>query len=164
MKTLIISRHGKAKEAGENQSDLLRELSPRGLKDVKAISKELLKKDIVPGLIVSSPAIRSVATARKLADAMDLPDSKVVTRDSLYGNYSNEIFQFLESIGPDQKVIMIVGHIPSLLIMIEYLSGVILESYPTLATLVLDFDAERWNELTEKKGTLRKLFIPSEIR
>jgi phosphohistidine phosphatase len=164
MKTLVITRHGKGKEARENQSDLLRELSPRGLRDIKIIGKELRKKDLVPGLILSSPAIRAVGTARKLADSMEVPEYLIVTRDSLYGNFSNEIFQFIESIGADQTTILLVGHNPSLLILIEYLSGVILERYPTLSTLVLDFDVERWSELTQKKGTLRKLFIPSEMR
>ncbi len=164
MRTLIISRHGKAKEPRENQSDLLRELSPRGLRDIKVIARELLKKDLVPGLIVTSPAIRAVETARELAKIMEVSGSWVITRDSMYGNFSNEIFQFIETIGADQNIVLLVGHNPSLLILIEYLSGVILESYPTLSTLVLDFDVERWSELTEKKGILRKLFIPSELR
>ena len=59
---------------------------------------------------------------------------------------------------------MIIGHLPSLLLVIEFLSGLVLERFPTLATLVLDFDVEKWSELAEKKGTLRKLLIPSELR
>ena len=164
MKTLIIARHGKGIEPVESQHDVLRGLSSRGLKDIKTIGKELLKKNLIPGIIFSSPAIRAVETARHLASCLELPKSVVFTRDSLYGNFSNEIFSFMDSIGCNDKIVMIVGHNPSLLIMIEYLSGVILESFPTLATLVLDFDVENWGELTEKKGTMRKLFIPSELR
>ena len=59
MKTLIISRHGKAAQATENQPDLLRELASRGQKDARVIAQELIRKDIVPGLILSSPAIKN---------------------------------------------------------------------------------------------------------
>ncbi len=164
MKTLIITRHGKASEALESQPDILRALSTRGLKDIKVIGRELSKKNLIPGLILSSPAIRSVETARHLAGCLDISKSLVLTRDSLYGNFSNEIFSFMETTCPSEKIVMVVGHNPFLLLMIEYLSGVILESFPTLATLVLDFDIEGWGELTEKKGTMRKLFVPSELR
>ncbi len=164
MRTLIITRHGKAAEAMESQSDMLRGLSSRGLKDIKIIGRELSKKNLIPGLILSSPAVRSVETARHLAGCLDISKSVVITRDSLYGNFSNELFGFMDTICSNEKVVMVVGHNPSLLILIEYLSGVILESFPTLATLVLDFEIERWSELTEKKGTLRKLFVPSELR
>ena len=68
MKTLIIARHGKAGEIKDNQPDMLRELAPRGHKDAKNIAKALLKKDIIPGLILSSPAVRSIETARDLAE------------------------------------------------------------------------------------------------
>ena len=164
MKTLIISRHGKAAQATENHPDLLRELAYRGQKDARVIAQELIRKDIVPGLILSSPAIRSVQTARYLAKYLEISYSAVVTRDVLYGNFTTDLFSYIESLCPEEKVVQIVGHYPSLLLVIEFLTGLVLERYPTLATLVLDFDVNNWNELVEKKGTVRKLLIPKELK
>lgn len=164
MKTLIIARHGKAVEGEPGQPDILRELSPRGMKDIKVITRELKNKNLLPGLIFSSPAIRAVQTGRDMVTHFDEPGIKLLTSDSLYGNFSNEIFSFINSVAPEEKTVMIVGHNPSLLIMIEYLCAVVLVTFPTLATIVLDFEVERWEELNEKKGTIRKLFIPSELR
>jgi phosphohistidine phosphatase len=163
MKTLIITRHGKAGELKENQPDLLRDLAPRGKKDAKKIAVALEAKDIVPGLIISSPAIRSVETARILGEILEIPHPAIITSDLLYGNFTTELFRFINMICPEDKVVMIIGHHPSLLLFIEFMSGLVLERFPTLATLVLDFDAENWSELIEKKGTLRKLFIPKDL-
>jgi phosphohistidine phosphatase len=163
MITLIISRHGKAGELKETQHDLLRELAPRGRKDAKKIAGALITKDIVPGLIISSPAIRSVETARILGETMEIQNPAVVTCDLLYGNFTTELFPFINMLCPEEKVVMIIGHHPSLLLYIEFLSGMVLERFPTLATLVLDFNVNRWSELSQEKGTLRKLLIPKDL-
>lgn len=164
MKTLIISRHGKAAPALENQHDRLRELTPRGQKDAEIIARELQRKDIIPGLILTSPAVRSVETARFLAKYMEIPGSAVAAHDILYGDFTIELFPFLDTICPEERVVLIVGHNPSLLLVIEFLSGLVLVRFPTLTTIVLEFEVKQWSELTEKKGTLRQLFIPRELR
>jgi phosphohistidine phosphatase len=164
MKTLIISRHGKAVPAQENQQDMLRELTPRGQKDAELIAHELQRNDIIPGLILSSPAVRAVETGRFLADYLEIPGSALVTHDVLYGDFNTGLFTYLDTLCPEERVVLIVGHNPSLLLVIEFLSGLVLERFPTLTTIVLDFEAKQWRELTEKKGTVRKLFIPRELR
>jgi len=58
---------------------------------------------------------------------------------------------------------MIVGHNPSILLVIEYLSGLVLQHFPTSATIIVDFDVKHWSELNRTKGTVRKLFIPREL-
>jgi phosphohistidine phosphatase len=164
MKTLIITRHGKAVEAEKGQHDILRKLSKRGHKYFKIIARELIKKDLVPGLILSSPAIRALGTANQIASYFDESKVSVLTYDPLYSNFSNEMFDFIESVGPKENIVMLVGHNPTLPVMIEHLSGVILESFPTLSTLILDFDVEKWLDLKENSGTMRKLLITKELK
>lgn len=164
MKTLIISRHGKAREAKENQQDMLRELAPRGQKDAEIIAGKLLEKGIIPGLVLTSPATRALETANLLAENLKISPSAVVTRDVLYGNFTTDLFIDINSLYPEEKVVMIVGHNPSLLLVIEFLSGLVLDRFPTLATLILDFHVTQWSELKEKKGSIRKLFIPKDLR
>lgn len=164
MKTLIISRHGKAMEGTEGQPDIVRGLSPRGYKDLRLIAKELIKKNLVPGVIFSSPAVRAVETARHLTGYFHDCTVPVIPRDSLYGVFSTDMFGFIDSVCPDEDLVMIIGHNPSLMILIEHLSGLVLESFPTSATVVLDFDVKDWKGLGKVRGTLRKLFIPKELR
>lgn len=164
MKTLIITRHAKAVPGTGNEPDIMRKLAPRGYKDIKIIALELVKHDLVPGLIVSSPAVRTVETARHLAAHFDEHTIPVITRDSLYMDFPDEIFGFIESLCPEEKTVMVVGHNPDVMDKVEQLSEVDLDSFPTSATAVIDFDTESWARLPGILGKLRRLFIPKELR
>ena len=69
MKTLLILRHGHAAPESQAASDHERELTPRGVGEVKRSVAQLLDIGTMPTLILSSTAVR--ALIRQFIDAED---------------------------------------------------------------------------------------------
>jgi len=162
MRTLIVTRHAKALRPTEGQSDISRELSDKSSKYFKKIAKELRKKDLEPDLIVTSPAVRASETANKLVEKFD-KEIPVLTWNPLYNDATNDLFDFIDEKASDKEVVMITGHNPILPILIKRLTGKSLDNFPTLATAVLKFDVEKWSDVKNTSGKLKKVLIPKEI-
>ena len=67
-KTLYLIRHAKSSWDDHDLSDFQRTLNNRGLKDAPLIVKFLKGNNIVPDLIITSPAVRALSTAEIFAD------------------------------------------------------------------------------------------------
>jgi phosphohistidine phosphatase len=158
MKTLIITRHGKAEQRSKG-SDFLRELTSKGFKDVKTIASELEKYNLAPDLIICSPSKRTTETAEQIIKYFNNIKIHILLQDYLYLGFSNGVFDLIDSVYPDSKIVMIVGHNPSLEILVKKLSGVVLD-LPTSSTVAMDFNIDNWRDLIEVKGLIRKLIIP----
>ena len=59
MKKLFLIRHAKSDWSDNTLKDFDRGLNARGLKDAPFIGKFLKNKNIIPDLIISSPALRT---------------------------------------------------------------------------------------------------------
>lgn len=62
MKKLLLIRHAKAVHDNA-YDDFERPLRHRGIRDAQSMAEALLKEKIVPQVLVTSPAIRTLATA-----------------------------------------------------------------------------------------------------
>jgi len=161
MKTLIITRHGKTVQGSP---DISRKLTERGFKDIKLIASELQKYDLIPDLIISSPAIRALETANQVSEYFHDRNIPIITKDYMYPGYLNDIFDFIPGyFSPTKNIVMIVGHNPSLEILIKKLTDEEVK-LSTSGTAVIDFSIEKWNEPSKTKGKLRKVFIPKELK
>lgn len=68
MKTLFLVRHAKSSKDEVILPDQDRPLTDRGKSDVPKMGKRLAKRDVKPDRILSSPAIRALATAEVIAN------------------------------------------------------------------------------------------------
>ena len=69
---LILLRHGKS-DWSEPVSDFQRPIKPRGFREASKVGAWLKEQDILPQLIVSSPARRARETAETVAAAIGSP-------------------------------------------------------------------------------------------
>ena len=67
-KTLLLLRHAKSSWKKLNITDHDRSLNKRGKKDAPKMGKVIKELDIVPDLIISSPAKRAMDTAKLIAE------------------------------------------------------------------------------------------------
>ena len=61
MKTLLLLRHAKSSWADDRLSDFDRPLNDRGREDAPRMGKLLRQHDLVPDLIIASPAKRAAS-------------------------------------------------------------------------------------------------------
>src|SRR3990170_2688371 len=78
MKRLTLLRHAKTETQHSGQEDWDRELEPRGQKDAPEMARRLRERKLKPDRIVTSPAVRALATANIFARELHVPAAKLV--------------------------------------------------------------------------------------
>lgn len=109
---LLLLRHAEAMDKSYAQKDSERLLTPHGIQQLKSISKQMLDKDLIPQLIIASPAIRALETANQIIQNLGIKSSTLQTMDGLYSgdvyNYQEIIFSFFNP----AETLLIIGHNP----------------------------------------------------
>lgn len=160
MKQLIIVRHAKTIQYGYDQ-DYERTLTERGEHDAERISLEMVKAGIVPGLIISSPAVRTTQTALIFAGKCGYPAGNVRYDKKMYSGMTASTFiHKLQELEDHHTTVMVVGHNPGLYYFIDFLLTEFSLDVPTCSTIVMEFDIEKWSELKDHSGKMIRRWIP----
>lgn len=156
MKTLFIVRHAKSSWKDASLSDFDRPLNKRGKRDVPDMGKRLKTKNILPDLLVSSPANRALTAAKGIAEEIGYPLKSIVEEEGLYHAGSRSIIQLIENTDDKHDSLMIFGHNPGFTYLVNDLSDFYLDNLPTCAVCGIKFDINSWKSLNVKKG--KKIF------
>jgi len=163
---LLLLRHGKS-DWDTDASDFERPLKMRGKKAAYCAGKWLLKQKLVPDLVISSPAVRAIRTARVACKTMGLKRSRILTEDHIYLAHPEELIAVLHDC-PEKARVMLVGHNPGLEDLMLYLIGgnVVMPDdgklLPTATVAVLEMP-DSWHELGKGCARLLSLTRPTEM-
>ena len=118
---LYFFRHGHAEDAqGPDFDDFTRALTDKGIERTQAAGRALLRLNIKPVRLYTSPRLRARQTAEILGEAMGITPE---ARDEVnFGFNPHLISPMLTEIGNDAAV-MFVGHEPDLSITVGALTG-----------------------------------------
>jgi phosphohistidine phosphatase len=111
---LTLLRHGKAEPADAYPEDYERPLTHRGVIEAQEMANRLVKRNLVPDLILVSPAERAWATAEIIADTCELDAKQVQCARELYLATPERTWQVLAHRAASLSHIMICGHNPGL--------------------------------------------------
>lgn len=123
MKTLYIVRHAQAEDHYRYQQDFDRELTQQGVMKAVRVGKQLAAEGLLPQLIITSPAARTLRTAELLAENMGLPQSVIVQESELYNASPRILLQVIGRISDSYDKAMLVGHNPGVSYLAEWLTG-----------------------------------------
>lgn len=147
MKTLYILRHGQKQSIEPQQYDYDIELTEDGKEDSKNIGIKLKEKNILPDLIVASPAIRARQTAEIVADQIGYTKS-IMYNEVIYQAFLNEVIESITYTYDSVDSLMIVGHNPSLTALaITYAQYK--EELKTANAIRIDFDCNSWIDIDQ---------------
>jgi phosphohistidine phosphatase len=113
MKHLLVIRHANAEYRSQGQSDTARPLSRRGEREARAAGEALLAGGPLPALIISSPALRTAATARIVASIVGLPENAIRLQDAVYNSTFPALLHVVAAFPDTADCIALVGHHPS---------------------------------------------------
>lgn len=142
--------------------DFDRPLKKRGKRGACLIGGWLRDHQCVPDLVLSSPAERARATARKCCKSAGLDVDQIWWDDRLYMADAQTILNVLSTVPESQQRVMVVGHNPGLeTLLLELLSvppnvpsdGKLL---PT-ATLVCLHLNDAWGNIQSHSATLQRV-------
>lgn len=147
MKTLLILRHAKSSWSNIALADIDRPLNKRGKRDAPRIGTLLRTEDLVPELIISSPALRARKTAKAVSENCGY-EGEIEIQGEFYPGDPDSFIEAFYSI-PDQiECILIVAHNPGLEELLYVLTG---ESarMPTSALAQVSLPVDRWTDLDD---------------
>jgi phosphohistidine phosphatase len=162
MKTLLVMRHAKSSWDDERLADHDRPLNQRGLKASKRMGRLLRDENLVPNLIMSSSALRAMATSERVAEACGY-EKPIMKRPELYLAEPAGYVQTLHGLEASLDRVLVMGHNPGLEQLVETLTGKALRM-PTAAIAQLSLPLTSWTEL--ELGVVAKLvrrFRPKDL-
>jgi phosphohistidine phosphatase len=156
MKTLFLIRHAKSSWDDSAVPDKDRLLNDRGRRDAPKMGKRLAKRDVMPDLILSSPARRAVMTAEMIARELDYKLKDIVVDDRLYAGAADDLLKVIHKLGDNLESVMLFGHNPELTELAYRLSSEITHM-PTCAVAEFTFNAKSWLDIG-KTGVAKVAF------
>jgi len=151
-KTLYLIRHAKSSWDDPSLSDFQRSLNDRGLKDSPSMAKLIKGKNIIPDLIISSPAVRAISTAEIFADELNYNRNKIVSDERIYEAAMRDLITTIREIKDENNTVVLFGHNPSLLNIANLLGNKFLPELPTCAVVGLSLKINSWNEVERNCG------------
>ncbi len=166
LRELILLRHGKS-DWKNNLLDIDRPLDDRGKKAVLKMRGWLKEQDLLPDLILTSPAKRTLQTLNRIN-----PDGSIssIQVKELYLANLNTLLKVLAET-PAAERVLIIGHNPGLEQLLAFLSQAQIESnlpsdtklFPT-AALAHFIMPENWQSLSAGQGKLSQLIRPKDLK
>ena len=163
MLRLILMRHAKSDWSGPGLEDHDRPLNARGRKSAIALGDWLRQIDVLPDEILCSTSVRTCATLAGLG----LPDT--IVPEFQHGLYLAEPEDMLGALQQATgETVLMIGHNPGTAELAHRLVALPpdhdrFDDYPTGATLVVDFDAEDWNDIGWHDGQPKAFVVPREL-
>jgi len=161
MKTLFLLRHAKSSWDDPTADDIDRPLAPRGEKDAPRLGAFLAATKNRPDLILSSPAERAKATAKRVARAADYP-GEIRLEPAIYLADAPTLLGVVHRLPDEADCVMLVGHNPGLETLVTMLCGASAR-LPTAALACIAFDTDRWAAVQAGTGTLLWLVNPKVL-
>ena len=151
MKRLTLMRHGDAQWKDPEVADFARPLNRRGNNEAEAIARRLSELQLIPDLIITSPARRAAQTAETVARELNLPPRSLQYEEGLYLAGAEEILKLVRGIGPLVSHLMIVCHNPGISEVAHMLApSPEMNGLSTAAFCSITFDASQWPQIGPK--------------
>jgi phosphohistidine phosphatase len=147
-KRLTLMRHADTRWKDPGVSDLERPLTRRGSAAAETMARRLIDLQLVPELMLASPARRTQQTAEILAREFALPARRVVREEALYLASAADLLRVAQATGPRVHHLLIVAHNPG----VSELMGLLVpdeadDGLAAGAVCSIGFEAPEWQGL-----------------
>lgn len=154
MKTLFIVRHAKSSWKDQGVSDFERPLNKRGERDAPFMAKLIAQKNEKPELIITSPAVRALTTAKYFAESLSIEKQNFLTDQDVYDAGIGNMMKIINNIPNHYNSSMIFGHNPTLTALVNYLGDKYIDNLPTCAVVKITFDVDNWSDVNDASGRI----------
>ncbi|MDP3010411.1 MAG: histidine phosphatase family protein [Methylococcales bacterium] len=120
---LWVLRHAKA-EQNITIDDFDRALKKRGKQAAQRMGEWLKQQQLIPDLVISSPAKRAITTAKRVLEAMDAPEVTITEDKRVYAEGFERLKTVLAECPAEAQRVLLVGHNPELEDLLVHLVGI----------------------------------------
>jgi len=164
MKTLVVIRHGKSSWDHPELKDYHRPLKQRGVNNAFTVAKELIRREVSPDLMLSSPAIRALDTAIIIATNLQYPLEKISTDQNIYHASAQELLNVLSKVDDTNETVFFFGHNPAFTSLANRLQKEQLFNLPTCGAMGIELTIESWSDIGKASGKQLFKFIPKKLK
>ena len=164
MKTLYLVRHAKSSWGHPGLTDFNRPLLDTGIKRNRKIIRYLNEKNISVDLIISSPAVRTLETAKLIASGIDYPIENICQEPVLYEAGLNDYLNVIYDAPDEINSLMVVGHNFTITHVANFFLGPEIEMLPTSGLVAISFDTEHWKEIPSVKPEQLFVVFPKMLK
>jgi phosphohistidine phosphatase len=164
MKRLTVVRHAKASRDAPSLRDSGRPLSAHGQRDAERVADLLACAPGVPECVLCSAAVRARATLDAILKVCPDARGRELIREDLYLAPAAHWLSALQELPETCAHVMLVGHNPGLHELVETLTGMTVESFPTLAVAHLCGGPGSWLRIQPGDFRLTALASPRHPR
>lgn len=162
MRKLYIIRHAKSSWKESAVSDFERPLNKRGSINAPFMGNVLKHKNVMPDMILSSPALRTKTTAEILAYTIDFCKD-IVFNEEIYEANDVILHKILTNIPNEVATLFLVGHNPGLQMLAEHYVDFV-DDIPTTAILEIEFVCGKWSEISSQNARLLSFDYPKKYK
>lgn len=160
MKTLYLLRHAKSSWDDPELDDFDRPLNRRGKRDAPEMGARLRERGVSPALLISSPARRALATARKVAREIGYERSSIGTDERLYLASAGELLDIVREQEERVDSVMLFGHNPGFTQLANVLTGERIDNVPTCGFVEIELVGPGWSSADPEAGRLVHFDFP----
>lgn len=164
MKTLYLVRHAKASLENLRERDIDRPLLDTGLRRTKYIIDFLHQKHVSIDMIISSPAVRALDTARIFAHALNIPIEDIKIEHALYDGDEDNIANLFFDQSRRIDKLMIIGHNPSITNFANRLLPEPIDYLPTSGVVCMQFETNFWDQIWQAKIITNFVVTPRQLK
>ena len=154
---LYIFRHGIAADAAAGQSDADRALTDAGRKKTAEVVQTARRAGVDPSLIVSSPYLRAMQTARIAADEFRYRGEVLRTETLVPHGTPEDVWSELRDYR-DERAVLLAGHEPLLSRLVAWLLAAPALRVDMKKAAMVRIDLESFGPVPQ--GTLRWMITP----
>lgn len=162
-KTLFIVRHAKSSWDEAGLDDRERPLNERGKEEAPKMGKHLAGYSVKPDFITSSPAVRALKTAEKIAKDLGFKKSDVVADEGIYTFNGGSLMDVVRGFDDRYVSIMLVGHNPAVTELVNYLTNLQIDNVPTCGVALIELNTGRWKDIAKGTGVLLEFDYPKKL-
>ncbi|MGE0588212.1 MAG: histidine phosphatase family protein [Cyclobacteriaceae bacterium] len=162
MKILYVVRHAKSSWDNPDLRDFDRPLNDRGKRDAPKMGRRLKEREIVPDLMLSSPANRALTTCKAIADILGYDQGRIKTDQKIYHANESELFEVAAELNDNFDEVMIFGHNPGLTDFVNELVNERIMNVPTCGIVAGKLKIDSWKAIKPGCGKLHFFDFPKK--
>lgn len=163
MKKLYVTRHAKSSWDYIDAADIDRPLNQRGIKDAHLVSSNLFKNNLIPSVMITSPANRAAHTCLIFARELNLEHDLIHIDYNLYHPSIDSILGVLAGINDKYDSAMIFGHNPGFTDFSNALKAD-LYNQPTAGCSIFKLSANTWADVYDCESEFIECVTPKQLK
>lgn len=153
VKNLYVIRHAQAVQ-DDYHRDFDRSLTKKAIGQIIEMSAILKNAEVVPDLVLVSAALRTKQTAEGFATNVGFSKDKIELKENLYNTTVHTLIQEINKVSDDIDTLFLIGHNPSVGMLVDELVGEFGHHFSTAAIAFLQFEIEYWAEVSSNTANL----------